>query len=326
VQRQDGQGVREILEAICRRVPPPKYNTAENAPLRALMFDSWYDTYRGAMGMVRVFDGTLRKGEKIKMMATGAVYEATELGVYSPFPVLVDHLGPGEVGYFGASIKTIRDTKVGDTITQLYNAATEPLAGFKEVKPMVFCGVFPTDSEQYPELRDALDKLHLNDSAFQFEPENSDALGFGFRCGFLGLLHMEIVQERLEREYNLDLITTAPSVVYRVTNEKGETYDVENPSRLPDGRGRSRSRTSRSPSTCPTPTWARSSSCARTAAASRRGSSTPRPSASSSPTSCPSERCSSTSSTSSRTPRAATPPWTTSWPGTARTSWCASTC
>ncbi|MBK8592148.1 MAG: elongation factor 4 [Sandaracinaceae bacterium] len=231
-----GQGVREILEAICRRVPPPKYNTAENAPLRALMFDSWYDTYRGAMGMVRVFDGTLRKGEKIKMMATGAVYEATELGVYSPFPVLVDHLGPGEVGYFGASIKTIRDTKVGDTITQLYNAATEPLAGFQEVKPMVFCGVFPTDGEQYPELRDALDKLHLNDSAFQFEPENSDALGFGFRCGFLGLLHMEIVQERLEREYNLDLITTAPSVVYRVTNEKGETYDVENPSRLPDGR------------------------------------------------------------------------------------------
>ncbi|MCA9578546.1 MAG: translation elongation factor 4, partial [Myxococcales bacterium] len=140
------------------------------------------------------------------------------------------------VGFFGASIKTIRDTKVGDTITQLHNQATDALAGFQEVKPMVFCGVFPTDGEQYPELRDALDKLHLNDSAFQFEPENSDALGFGFRCGFLGLLHMEIVQERLEREYNLDLITTAPSVVYRVTNEKGETFEVENPSRLPDGR------------------------------------------------------------------------------------------
>ena len=227
-----GAGVKEILEYLVKKVPPPK--TSEDERLRALIFDSWYDTYRGAMGMVRVVDGTIRKGEKVKMMATKAEYEVTELGVYSPWPQQVDHLGPGEVGFFAASIKSIKDAKVGDTITQLHAPAKEPLEGFEEVKPMVFCGVFPTDSDQYPELRDALDKLQLNDAALFFEPETSDALGFGFRCGFLGLLHMEIVQERLEREYNLDLITTAPSVVYKVHLQDGTTLEVENPSRLPE--------------------------------------------------------------------------------------------
>ncbi|MEO0323060.1 MAG: translation elongation factor 4, partial [Myxococcota bacterium] len=190
--------------------------------------------YRGAMSMIRVVDGTVKKGGRIKMMATGASYEVTELGVYNPFPKAVDHLGPGEVGYFAASIKSVEDAKVGDTITLAKNGATEPLAGFKEVKPMVFCGIFPTDSDQYTELRDALDKLNLNDAAFFFEPETSEALGFGFRCGFLGLLHMEIIQERLEREYNLDLITTAPSVVYHVHLQDGSVEEVENPSSLPD--------------------------------------------------------------------------------------------
>ena len=228
-----GEGVKEILEAIVKKVPPPKPLVADG-PLRALLFDSWYDAYRGAMGMIRVVDGTLKKGDKIKMMATKAEYEVTELGVYSPWPEAVSELRPGEVGFFAASIKSITDTKVGDTITKVYEPADKPLKGFQDVKPMVFCGVFPTDSDQYPDLRDALDKLQLNDAALFYEPETSDALGFGFRCGFLGLLHMEIVQERLEREYNLDLITTAPSVVYHVYLNDGEMVEVENPSRLPD--------------------------------------------------------------------------------------------
>ncbi|MEM7606274.1 MAG: translation elongation factor 4 [Myxococcota bacterium] len=227
-----GEGVKEVLDAVLERIPPPK---AEKEPLRALVFDTWYDAYRGAMGMVRVVDGTVKKGERIKMMATGAEYEVTEMGVYTPFPTHVDHLGPGEVGFFAASIKSVRDAKVGDTLTHARgNVAEEALSGFEEVKPMVFCGVFPTDSDQYPELRDALDKLQLNDAALFFEPETSDALGFGFRCGFLGLLHMEIVQERLEREYNLDIITTAPTVVYQVHLNDGTVVEVENPSRLPD--------------------------------------------------------------------------------------------
>ncbi len=227
-----GEGVREVLEALVRRVPPPTADV--DGPLRALMFDSWYDSYRGAIVMVRVKDGTLRKGEKIRLMATGSDYEVVEVGVYTPFPTPIAHLGPGEVGYFAANIKSIHDTKVGDTVTHAKHGATVALEGFQEVKPMVFCGIFPTESDQYAELRDALDKLHLNDSAFLFEPETSDALGFGFRCGFLGLLHMEIVQERLEREYNIGLITTAPSVVYHVYTGDGEKLDVENPSRLPD--------------------------------------------------------------------------------------------
>ncbi len=227
-----GLGVKEILEAVVRRIPPPKADV--DGPLRALLFDSWYDSYRGAVCQVRVVDGALRKGDRIKFMATGGEYEVTEITVYTPFPQLIDELGPGEVGCFAASIKSIHDTKVGDTVTHSKKPAAEPLEGFHEVKPMVFSGIFPTDAAQYPDLRDALDKLHLNDSAFQFEPETSDALGFGFRCGFLGLLHMEIVQERLEREHNLDLITTAPSVVYKVHSKSGEVLEIENPSRLPD--------------------------------------------------------------------------------------------
>ena len=230
-----GEGVREILEAVVQRIPAPV--TEDIGTLRALIFDSWYDSYRGAVCMIRIKDGTVRKGDKVRLMATGAEYEVTELGVYTPFQKELDHLGPGEVGYLAASMKSLQDAKVGDTITLANRRAEEPLAGFKEVKPMVFCGIFPTDSDQYTELRDALEKLNLNDAAFMFEPETSDALGFGFRCGFLGLLHMEIIQERLEREYNIGLITTAPSVVYRVHTEQ-ESIEIDNPSQIPDGRVR----------------------------------------------------------------------------------------
>ncbi|MGB8221820.1 MAG: translation elongation factor 4 [Polyangiales bacterium] len=228
-----GEGVREILDAVVKRIPPPV--TDDSGFLRALIFDSWYDSYRGAVCMIRVKDGTVRKGDKIRLMATGAEHEVTELGVYNPFQKELDELGPGEVGYLAGSIKSLQDAKVGDTITLARNPAQQPLAGFKVVKPMVFCGIFPTDSDQYTELRDALEKLNLNDAAFMFQPETSDALGFGFRCGFLGLLHMEIIQERLEREYHIGLITTAPSVVYRVTTEE-EILEIHNPSQIPDGR------------------------------------------------------------------------------------------
>jgi len=230
-----GVGVPEILEAVIEQIPPPV--TEDIGTLRALIFDSWYDSYRGAVCMVRIKDGTVKKGDKIRLMATGAEYEVTEIGVYTPFQEEVDHLGPGEVGYLAASIKSLQDAKVGDTVTLAHRPAEKALAGFQEVKPMVFCGIFPTDSDQYSELRDALEKLNLNDAAFMFEPETSDALGFGFRCGFLGLLHMEIIQERLEREYHIGLITTAPSVVYRVQTEQ-ETIEIDNPSQIPDGRVR----------------------------------------------------------------------------------------
>jgi GTP-binding protein LepA len=227
-----GIGIKEILEAVVKRVPPPKGKP--DGTLRALVFDSWYDAYRGAVVMVRVMDGTLRVGQKIRMMATKADYEVTELGVFAPFPRGIQELGPGEVGFVACSIKSVHDTKVGDTVTDARKPAEQALAGFKDVKPMVFSGIYPTDTDKYTELRDALEKLHLNDAAFVFEPDTSAALGFGFRCGFLGLLHMDVVQERLEREYNLDLITTAPSVVYRVVTNQGEELWVENPSKLPD--------------------------------------------------------------------------------------------
>jgi GTP-binding protein LepA len=226
-----GVGVLEVLEAVIARVPPPQGDP--KAPLRALLFDSWYDSYRGAVVMLRVMDGTLKKGDRIKFMATGRHYDVTEMGCYNPHPIAIDELGPGEVGFVAANIKSTEDTKIGDTVTSFHHGATEPLPGFREVKPMVFAGIFPTDSAEYENLRDALAKLHMNDSSFSFEPDTSDALGFGFRCGFLGLLHMEIIQERLEREYNLDLITTAPSVVYIAHTKNGETVRVDNPSKMP---------------------------------------------------------------------------------------------
>ncbi|MDD9932474.1 MAG: translation elongation factor 4 [Myxococcales bacterium] len=230
-----GEGIRELLEAVVERVPPPSATEGmDPETLRALVIDSWYDSYRGAVVLVRVVDGHLKKGAKVRMMATGADYEVTEVGVFAPFPRELKELGPGEVGFFAAAIKSVQDTKVGDTITGAKHPAQEPLPGFEDVKPMVFAGIFPTDTDQYGDLRDALERLNLNDAAFHFEPDNSDALGLGFRCGFLGLLHMEVVQERLEREYNLELVTTAPSVVYRVHTVEGETLDIENPSRLPE--------------------------------------------------------------------------------------------
>jgi GTP-binding protein LepA len=226
-----GKGVEDVLEAVVQRIPPPR--DTPDAPLRALLFDSWYDSYRGAVVMVRVFDGTLKKGDRIRFMSTGRAYDVVELGCFGPHPVSLEDLGPGEVGFFAAHIKSVEDTKIGDTVTLDRRPASEPLRGFKEVKPMVFAGLFPTDSAAYEDLRDALSKLHLNDASFSFEPDTSDALGFGFRCGFLGLLHMEIVQERLEREYGLDLITTAPSVVYRAYTRDGELVLVDNPSKMP---------------------------------------------------------------------------------------------
>jgi GTP-binding protein LepA len=226
-----GIGIGEILEAVVAKVPPPKGDP--NAPARALIFDTWYDSYRGAVVMIRVVDGTLRKGQKIRFLATGRDHEITEMGVFAPHSIPITELGPGEVGFFAGNIKSVVDTKIGDTVTDAVHPATVALPGFKEVKPMVFAGIFPTDSAQYEDLRDALSKLHMNDAAFVFEPDTSEALGFGFRCGFLGLLHMEIIQERLEREYNLDLITTAPSVVYHCFLNDGTMKPIENPARLP---------------------------------------------------------------------------------------------
>ncbi|WP_416674090.1 translation elongation factor 4 [Egbenema bharatensis] len=229
---KEGIGIDEILESIVYLVPPPQ-DTVDQ-PLRALIFDSYYDPYRGVIVYFRVMDGTVRKGDRVRLMASGKEYEIDELGVLSPTQIKVDELHAGEVGYFAAAIKAVEDARVGDTITLAAKPAPKPLPGYTEAKPMVFCGLFPTDADQFEDLREALEKLRLNDAALQYEPETSSAMGFGFRCGFLGLLHMEIVQERLEREYNLDLITTAPSVVYRVTKIDGEVLLVDNPSLLPD--------------------------------------------------------------------------------------------
>ena len=230
-----GVGVPAILEQIVAKIPAPKGDP--DAPFRALIFDTWYDTYRGAMVMFRVVDGCVKKGDVVKFMATKTQYEVTELGTFTPFSTSLEEVNCGEVGFLAANIKSVHDTKVGDTIThphsQSKREATEALPGFKEVKPMVFAGVFPTDSTDYPALRDALDKLHMNDAAFTFEADSSEALGFGYRCGFLGLLHMEIIQERLDREFNLDLITTAPSVVYHVYKNDQSLVIVDNPTKLP---------------------------------------------------------------------------------------------
>jgi GTP-binding protein LepA len=226
-----GIGIDDILESIVNLVPPPE-DTVDK-PLRALIFDSYYDSYRGVIVYFRVMDGTVKKGDRIRLMASKKEFDLDELGVLSPGQIQVDELHAGEVGYLAAAIKTVEDARVGDTITLAQQPATEPLPGYTEAKPMVFCGLFPTDSDQYEDLRDALEKLKLNDAALSYDPETSSAMGFGFRCGFLGLLHMEIVQERLEREYDLDLITTAPSVIYRVTTVEGKVIEIDNPSQLP---------------------------------------------------------------------------------------------
>ena len=229
---KEGTGVHEILEAIVHRLPAPKGDP--DAPLKALIFDSWYDAYRGVVILTRVIDGTMRPGQKIRLMNAGLDLQIDELGAFSPKPVPVESLGVGEAGFVVANIKNVAEAKVGDTITDAAKPAAEAFPGFKELKPMVFAGLYPVESSQYQELRDAMEKLRLNDSAFFFEPETSAALGFGFRCGFLGLLHMEIVQERLEREYNMDLVTTAPGVLYRVTTTDGVVQEIDSPSKLPE--------------------------------------------------------------------------------------------
>ncbi|HMH42449.1 MAG TPA: translation elongation factor 4, partial [Pyrinomonadaceae bacterium] len=227
-----GEGVAEVLEAIVRDVPSPKGDA--NAPLKALIFDSWYDSYRGVIVLFRVIDGVIRPGMKIRFMTAGRDYQVDTLGVNRPRPTPIDHLGVGEVGFLTASIKTVADVQIGDTITETARPTTEPFPGYQEIKPMVFAGLYPVDTNQYEELRDAMDKLRLNDASFFYEPESSTALGFGFRCGFLGLLHMEIVQERLEREFDLDLITTAPGVRYLVTTTDGKVTEIDSPAKMPD--------------------------------------------------------------------------------------------
>ncbi|PYS74057.1 MAG: elongation factor 4 [Acidobacteria bacterium] len=227
-----GEGVAEVLEAIVRDVPSPRGDPS--APLKALIFDSWYDSYRGVIVLFRVIDGSVRTGMKIRFFNTGRDYQVETLGVNRPRPTPIGELGVGEVGFLTASIKAVADVQIGDTITEAARPTTEPFPGFQEIKPMVFAGLYPVDTNQYEELRDALDKLRLNDASFFYEPESSAALGFGFRCGFLGLLHMEIVQERLEREFNLNLISTAPGVRYTVTTTDGVVKDIDSPAKMPD--------------------------------------------------------------------------------------------
>jgi GTP-binding protein LepA len=229
---KSGLGVDDVLEAVVRRVPAPKGDP--DAPLRALIFDSWFDPYRGVIILCRVVEGRMRTGQRILLWSTGGVYEIEGLGFQSPKPIPTEELSAGEVGFLFANIKTVSDARIGDTITSEKDGASEPLPGFQEIKPMVFAGLYPVESHEHGLLRDALEKLRLNDSAFNFEPENSVALGFGFRCGFLGLLHMEIIQERLEREFNIDLITTAPGVSYRITMTDDELVMVDNPTKFPN--------------------------------------------------------------------------------------------
>jgi GTP-binding protein LepA len=229
---KEGVGVRDVLEAIVERLPAPR-GSAE-APLKALIFDSWYDAYRGVVVLIRVIDGEISAGMKVRLMSTGQDFDVEQLGVFQPKPAVVDRLGVGDVGFLIGGIKRVGDAKIGDTVTEAARPAGAAYPGFKEMKPMVFAGIYPVEGHQYPELRDALEKLRLNDSSFVFEPETSAALGFGFRCGFLGLLHMEIVQERLEREFDVDLVTTAPGVLYRVTTTDGEVQEIDSPAKLPD--------------------------------------------------------------------------------------------
>ena len=229
---KDGIGIKEILEAVVQRIPMPKGE--EDAPLKAMIFDSWYDSYQGVVVLFRVIDGTVKAGDKIKFMSTNQQYLIDKLGVFTPKPLMVNELSVGEVGFFTAAIKDINDVNIGDTVTLSSNPAKQAFPGFKTVKPVVFCGLYPVDSADFEDVRDALDKLRLNDSSISYEAESSVALGFGFRCGFLGLLHMEIIQERLEREFDLDLVTTAPTVVFKVTKTNGEMIEVDNPADLPE--------------------------------------------------------------------------------------------
>ncbi len=229
---KEGIGIRDILEQIVEKVPPPSGDPS--APLQALIFDSLYDAYKGVIAYIRVVEGSIKVGDQIKMMSTGQEYEVTEVGVHNPHPTEVEELTVGDVGFLTASIKDVSDTRVGDTITSVTNPASEALPGYRRMNPMVFCGLYPIDSAKFNDLREALEKLELNDSALEYEPETSQALGFGFRCGFLGLLHMEIIQERIEREFNIDLITTAPSVIYKVYLTDGMEVIVDNPSNMPD--------------------------------------------------------------------------------------------
>ncbi|NOZ25776.1 MAG: elongation factor 4 [Nitrospirae bacterium] len=229
---KSGTGTEEILETIVKKIPPPSGDS--EAPLKALMFDSWFDSYRGVIVLVRVFDGVVRPGTRIRLMSSAKEFEVTEVGIFTPAAKKTDGLSAGEVGYIVAGIKNVQDTKIGDTITDASRPAAEPCPGYKEVKPMVFCGFYPVESSKYELLKEALEKLRLNDASFNFEPESSVALGFGFRCGFLGLLHMEIIKERLEREFNVSIISTAPTVVYKVTDQKGRMSLIDNPSGMPE--------------------------------------------------------------------------------------------
>lgn len=231
ISAKDGINIESVLEKIVTDVPPPTGD--EEAPLKALIFDSYYDSYKGAVAYVRIVEGSVKKGDKILMMATGKRFEATEVGISVPGPLPVDELKAGDVGYITASIKNVKDCRVGDTITSDKTPTAQPLPGYKKATPMVYCGIYPAEGESYEEVRDALEKLQLNDAALSFEPETSVALGFGFRCGFLGLLHLEIIEQRLDREFNLDIIATAPSVIYRVTKNDGEVLMIQNPSNLP---------------------------------------------------------------------------------------------
>lgn len=231
ISAKEGVNIKQVLQAIVNEVPPPEGD--ENAPLKALIFDSYYDSYKGAISYVRIFDGCVKPGMKIMMMSTGKSFEVNEVGVFTPSPTTVEVLKAGDVGYIAASIKNVKDTSVGDTITDKNNPTGVPLSGYKKINPMVFCGMYPADGSDYEALRDALEKLQLNDASLMFEAETSIALGFGFRCGFLGLLHMEVVQERIEREFDLDMVTTAPSVEYKVVKTDGEQISIDNPTNLP---------------------------------------------------------------------------------------------
>ena len=232
ISAKTGKGIEDVLEAIVHRLPPPKGEA--HAPLKALLIDSWYDAYLGVVVLVRIFDGTLHKGQRIRLMSTGAAYQVDRVGIFRPKQEMCDRLGPGEIGFFTASIRQVADTRVGDTVTDEKKPASAPLAGFKPAQPVVFCGLFPVDASEFENLREAVGKLRLNDASFTYEMETSAALGFGFRCGFLGLLHLEIIRERLEREFNLDLIATAPSVIYRVYLTDGTMKELHNPADMPE--------------------------------------------------------------------------------------------